>query len=514
MTDISRRDFLRFLAALSAGGALSGILPAHPVLSTAAQAKPNIILLLFDAMSAKNLSVYGYPRRTTPNLERLAQRATVFHNHYSGGNYTTPGTASLLTGMVPWTHRAINEGGLVRRNLAGHNVFALMGNEYLRAAYTQNIWADMFLWQYKKAIQEHLSMSTFRDADKFLNPFLDQTAIPDSALLYHAVDQFLTLGAVHPWPGSLSLGYLNYLHIATRTGLDSPTDEYPYGRPNNVYYFYDNATVLAGISKTIQTLASQPSPFLAYFHVWTPHEPLRPRKEFVNIFPPVEIIDKPHHPLSTTSRSPGDYAPLIDQYDEYIADVDSEFGKLLDQLERSGVLENSYVIVTADHGQLFERGVEYHTTPLLYDPVIRIPLIISEPGSGFHRDIHTNTSAVDVLPTLLSLANKDLPAGLEGRLLPGLGGPEDGTRSIFAVEAKENSAFAPLTKATIAMIKGNRKMIYYTGYKGAYRNQFELYDLSNDPEELRNLFKKDPSTAGPMQDELLSTLQSANRPYE
>ncbi len=62
---------------------------------------PNIIVLVFDAMSADNLSLYGYRRETSPNFERLAQRSNVYHSHYSAGSFTTSGTASLLTGLYP-----------------------------------------------------------------------------------------------------------------------------------------------------------------------------------------------------------------------------------------------------------------------------------------------------------------------------------------------------------------------------------------------------------------------------
>ena len=72
---------------------------------------PNIIVILFDAMSARNLSLYGYPRETTPFLDKFAARSTVYHRHYSGGNFTTPGTASMLTGMFQWKHRAFNVAG-------------------------------------------------------------------------------------------------------------------------------------------------------------------------------------------------------------------------------------------------------------------------------------------------------------------------------------------------------------------------------------------------------------------
>src|SRR5689334_2377429 len=130
---LNRRDFLK-LTSLAAGSlALSelapGLLNARVRNDTTL---PNVVVFVFDAMSASNLSIYGYPRNTTPNLEKFAQRATVYHAHHSGGNFTTPGTASLLTGTYPWTHRAINEAGLVARALTEHNVFTALGGQYNR----------------------------------------------------------------------------------------------------------------------------------------------------------------------------------------------------------------------------------------------------------------------------------------------------------------------------------------------------------------------------------------------
>lgn len=101
MTKLSRRDFLKFIPAVSASLVLSNRYPSLVSASQQLTEKPNIILLVLDAMSARNLSLYGYGRETTPHLSRLAERATVYHSHYAAGNYTTPGTASILTGMYP-----------------------------------------------------------------------------------------------------------------------------------------------------------------------------------------------------------------------------------------------------------------------------------------------------------------------------------------------------------------------------------------------------------------------------
>ena len=81
MSQISRRDFLKLYAALAASAAISA---APRLLSSARQAnggKPNVLIFVFDSMSARHLSLYGYSRKTTPNLEKFAERASVYHNH-------------------------------------------------------------------------------------------------------------------------------------------------------------------------------------------------------------------------------------------------------------------------------------------------------------------------------------------------------------------------------------------------------------------------------------------------
>src|ERR1044071_1412857 len=95
----------------------------------------NIIVLIFDALSAYDVSLFGYQRQTTPNIARLAKRAIVYHNHYAGGNFTSPGTASLLTGVLPWTHRAFRANAKVAKPFASKTLFSVFQN-YYRIAYT------------------------------------------------------------------------------------------------------------------------------------------------------------------------------------------------------------------------------------------------------------------------------------------------------------------------------------------------------------------------------------------
>jgi arylsulfatase A-like enzyme len=111
MSNFSRRDFLKIAGLASGAIAMSQIAPGF--MRSVPEGRPNIIVLVLDAMSARNLSVYGYKRDTTPNFKKFAERATTYHAHMAGGNFTSPGTASLLTGTYPWTNRAFNISGLI-----------------------------------------------------------------------------------------------------------------------------------------------------------------------------------------------------------------------------------------------------------------------------------------------------------------------------------------------------------------------------------------------------------------
>ena len=102
--NFNRRDFLKLLQLLP----LTFVRPPDREIT---QAKddghnlPNILIVLFDALSASNMSLYGYPRQTTPNLDRIASQATVFNRHYAGGNWTSPGSRRVpdyLSGFGAW----------------------------------------------------------------------------------------------------------------------------------------------------------------------------------------------------------------------------------------------------------------------------------------------------------------------------------------------------------------------------------------------------------------------------
>jgi arylsulfatase A-like enzyme len=499
----SRRDFLKLAGLTSGAAALAHLAPGLASVRRAS-ALPNVIILVFDAMTARNLSLYGYKRKTTPNFEKFAQRAFVYHNHHSGGNYTSPGTASLLTGSYPWTHRAFPIGGLIERDKVDHNIFAAFGGDYHRLAYSQNLLPNYFFGQFERSLDSVLPPSAF----SLISQVTGEKFVNDLDGGYRAYDNFMFQDGVPP--ASLVFGLADRILLRSREARN-PAQDYPRGLPRagDHALFFRLQEVFDGLMTTFDELQG---PFLAYLHLWAPHAPYKPTREFddrfLDNFRPER---KPDHRL-------GDHTPNSklngrrQNYDEFIANVDAEFGRLMDDLEASGILDQSYVVVTSDHGESFERGVDGHVTELLYETLTHIPLIISPPGRQARQDIFTPSHHVDVLPTLLHLAGRDLPDWAEGTLLPGLGGTYDPDRATFTVEAKTNPAYAPLTRATVAMIKDRYKLIFYTGYE--QDDSFELYDLGNDYEELHDLYPAGPAFARALREELLEKLNSENSRYQ
>ena len=106
--------------------------------------------------------MYGYPRMTMPNLEKLLDRATVYHQHHAGGTFTTPGTATLLTGTLPWTHRAYNVDGTIIPEQIQQNMFTQFSERgYYGFAYTHNPLADLLLRQFRSSIDQYFPEHEF-----------------------------------------------------------------------------------------------------------------------------------------------------------------------------------------------------------------------------------------------------------------------------------------------------------------------------------------------------------------
>jgi arylsulfatase A-like enzyme len=478
--------------------------------SISAQEKPkNVIIVIFDAFSAYDISLYGYARQTTPNIDRLAERAVVYHNHFSAGNFTSPGTASLLTGVLPWTHRALNINGKVIESFIDKNIFSVFEN-YYRIAYTHNGFANTFLMQF----QDHLN-----------------DLIPKESLYLQSYDEFISAlfkndddiasvswvrGMKVSEEGSAYSLFLSHLYESLQDRrIESLEPLFPRGLPTvglslNPYLLETAIDVIA------KQLTDIPQPFLGYFHFMPPHHPYHTRREFFNAFKGdgFKPIQKP---IDILARKVNKEQPQRQtEYDEFILYCDQQFGRLYRSLEAAGLLENTWLILTSDHGEMFERGITGHGSSVLYQPVVRVPLIIFEPGRQAGTDIYQYTSAVDLVPTLAHVAQQKKPDWAEGVILPPYAtGDPTLHRNLYVVQAIDNDPYSPLTQASTVLVKEGYKLHYYFGYPQAPDGEIiKLFDIRSDPEELTDLYASKKETASELLNELKTKLIEVDQPYQ
>jgi arylsulfatase A-like enzyme len=171
--------------------------------------------------------------------------------------------------------------------------------------------------------------------------------------------------------------------------------------------------------------------------------------------------------------------------------VDDQVGRILDALEKSGRAKNTIVVFTADHGDMAGgHGMVWKSTSAFYDDVATVPLLIRFPGripAGTTASFAANLT--DLMPTLLGLAGRPVPDGLQGHnLAPFITGEEDAsaapqyTFSERIVRARRGSRTVPASAGGHFMVRG-RGWKYVTYFKG---HEY-LYHLERDPGETKNL---------------------------
>ena len=517
---ISRRDFLKLAGLVPISISAPRFLSSLDGLGGDQGTPQNVIVLVFDAWSAYHISLYGYERETTPNIARLAERAVVYHNHYAGGNFTTPGTASILTGALPWKHRAFQPGGRVAEAFVHRNVFSAFQN-YFRVSYSHNLWANTLLKQFRADLDNYIPKTKYflsgQDSESDPGPFLTGDKIiqtffsndEDIALVswIRAMEKQQQGFAYSLFLSPLYEAYRNHYYESKFADLKA---RFPRGIPRDDY---DQFVLEQGIDGIAKVLLTTPQPFMGYFHFWPPHAPYNTSKDFNRRFYG-DGYSAPTKPLDLFGNN-GPKTKNRTEYDEYILYVDQNFGRFYDHLEQNGFLENTWLVLTSDHGELFERGIEGHRTPVLYESVVRVPLVIFEPGRSSRVDIQSTTSAADLLPTLLHLTGQPNADWTEGTVLPPFAAEKpDPKRSVYVVQAEKSEQFGPLTIATLVVRKGDYKLMYFYGYKElAGAERVELYNIKEDPEELNNLYDTEKEIGTELLAELRLKLGEVNAPY-
>ena len=202
--------------------------------------------------------------------------------------------------------------------------------------------------------------------------------------------------------------------------------------------------------------------------------------------------------------------PSIDilraRYDEFIRYTDKQFEEFVDQLEKRHILKDSVIILSADHGESFEHNYLLHNGPHMYEQVTHIPFILKEPGQTQGKIVGDLVEQIDISATILDLAHIPVPLWMEGRsLVPLLHGKKLPPNTSFAMNFWRNPRRELITRGTIAAWEGDYKLTHYLE-----KNKSLLFNLKDDPDELNNLFDKEPNRGLPLLDLIKTNLKKVN----
>lgn len=425
--------------------------------------KGNFLVISFDALSAEDMSLYGCLRPTTPSLDAFSRKSAVFTEFYSASTFTTPAIATILTGLFPSETGVYQLQGRGFPEIGARNLLSVLRTAgYGTGAFMANPYAYYFVKGFEN------------DLDLFPDPIFQNGALQR---LWEAVPQLHR----NPPFGSSVEEYLDLAsawNFLTRERADDP------GR---------NSTEMSFLHAR-QMLDKLPDGFFFWVHVLAPHIPYLPSLRDRGRFLPDT------QPLPAETKFWDDwmrhYEPdkqrLVDlwrlRYDEFIATADRAFGTFLSELENSGRLQDTTLIVTADHGESFEGGVYQHGSAYLTRPVVHVPLIIRTPGQQQGRSVAVPADQTSLAPTILELAGQPKSSWMRGpSLVPWLNADgrvkEQGLA--FTQYLAQNSVFKPIRKGTVGVIDGEYEYITYLDtQKGELRplNEAHIWNLDRSAE--------------------------------
>jgi len=416
-------------------------------LSEAETKKPNVIIIVVDTLRADHLSSYGYERDTSPFIDSLAAQGIRFENAISPSSWTQPSHASMLTGRYTYETHAETKPLDGTYPTIGE---VMQANGYRTGGFSAN---TLFFTRRQGHGRGFLH---FEDnyqsvSDAFLN-----------SSLYGFIFDFYGLRKV-----------LNYEGVPTRI-LASDI----------------NNSVLNWIDQD----AEKPFfVFMNYFDVHDPYTPPEPyRSKYSSVPNPGGLINgfmERFHPMLTPEQLQSE----IDAYDGSISYTDDQIKTLFGELDQRGLLDNTIVIITSDHGEsLGEHGLLQHSASLYLDE-IHVPLIIWGLGNAqAGKVIDTPVTLTSLPPTVLSLVGSQENLFPEPSLTMLLSGdvPTDWPDPVSEL-AQMNGA-AEINPST----HGEMKSVVGKELQYILHEQFgeELYDWRNDPQETVNLIDEPSAT--------------------
>jgi arylsulfatase A-like enzyme len=451
--------------------------------------RPNIVLISIDALAASHLTPYGSSRPTSPNIAALAARSIVFDRFYAVGNFTTTGVSTILTGVMPWTHRALQLLGRPTQASISQSLPARLHSAgYTTAYFASNPWAGATRQGVGPYFDHKYSGVEWETA-----PCLDRLA-----------DRFpfLCVAAANPF---VSIVFKTLIRTVAAAGV------------LNVAGYADPAEITAAAAQWL----SQPhaSPLFMWVHYLPPHDPYAAPPPWLGRFDgsPIARSSATSHPpylFRFASESKAQVAALEARYDESVSYVDSYVGRLI-AVVRAKLGPNTAIVLTADHGESFSHGYGGHGGVMLYEDLIHIPLILSLPAAEAefqHRPELSDQS--DLAPTIAAIAGVYPSASWDGVSLLN---PQDfnDKRTIFAMDFEQNRSRERLSTGSVAALNGVWKLTRFLGsprYPGMPMLKTQLFNIGLDPLEKIDVANDHPDTVAQLSTEIDEKLERYGGP--
>jgi arylsulfatase A-like enzyme len=433
-------------------GVILTVSPIH------AAKKPNVLYLFADDQCFETIGELGLTDIETPNLDRLAKRGTSFRRAYNMGSWS--GAVCVASRHMVITGRFLWHANQVHKKLKVEQEANRLWPQYMEKAGYDTYFTGK--WHIRAKAEE-----LFGTAQNVRGGMPNQTK--------QGYNRPLT-GKPDPWdPTDPKFGgfWKGGKHWSEVVG--------------------DDAIEFLGKAKKSK------NPFFMYIAFNAPHDPRQAPKKYIDMYPHsrIKIPENflPMYPykdkigcshrlrdenLGPMPRTEHSVKVHRQEYYAIITHMDAQIGRILDQLEKSGQADNTYIFFTADHGL----GVGHHGLfgkQNLYEHSTRVPFIAVGPGIAGGKENDESIYLQDVMPTTLEIAGIKKPKQVQfNSLLPLLNGDRKGTYypAVYG---------AYLGVQRSVTMKG-KKLLLYPGVPVA-----RLYDIDKDPHEMKDL-AKDPKT--------------------
>ena len=425
-----------------------------------ARVRPSVLLVSVDTLRDDRVGCCAGGVRLTPNLDLLAAGGTRFTRAVAPVALTGPSHVTMLTGLYPVRHGARRNG--VRMNDEVETIVETLSRAGYRTGGFVSAWP---LADIASGLARH-----FDHYDEDFSPYswlpFDTERVP----LLWLVDRtamFVSYRAVNTVPGTRFFG-----EYAERGGARTT-------------------------ARAIDWIGRQAGrPFFAFVHLYEPHTPYAPPLEHIRAVDPgysgtLHRFEARWMPdREERFRDPAMLARISALYDAEVAHADALVGELLGGLARLGRADDTVVVFTADHGEsLAEHGNYFAHGKYLYEPTLRVPLLVRHPGGRFAgQRIDDLVKLADIAPTLLEIAGVASRAPFDGRsLVPLLSGERLGEERL----ARGSVSVGSEMQLARHYVRTRRyKLIWMVDLRTPRTGipfYEELYDLELDPGELDNL---------------------------